>query len=43
MAAVAPGLVPEMKKRGVDEGELAAQLAATAVMTETIPRASCSS
>jgi tripartite ATP-independent transporter DctM subunit len=37
MAAVAPGLIPEMKRRGAMHGELAAQLAASAVMTETIP------
>lgn len=37
LAAVAPGLVPEMKRRGSDPGDLAAQLAASAVMTETIP------
>ena len=37
MAAVAPGLVPEMKQRGYKQGELAAQLGASAVMTETIP------
>jgi tripartite ATP-independent transporter DctM subunit len=37
MAAVAPGLVPEMKRRGYKQGELAAQLAASSVMTETIP------
>lgn len=37
MAAVAPGLIPEMKRRGAHQGELAAQLSASAVMTETIP------
>lgn len=37
MAAVAPGLVPEMKARGEDPGELTALLAATGAQTETIP------
>lgn len=37
MAAIAPALVPEMKKRGVDEGELVALLSATGAQTETIP------
>jgi tripartite ATP-independent transporter DctM subunit len=37
MAAVAPGLLPEMKRRGAKQGELAALLGASAVMTETIP------
>jgi tripartite ATP-independent transporter DctM subunit len=37
MAAVAPGLLPEMKRRGSKQGELAALLGASAVMTETIP------
>lgn len=37
MAAVAPALFPEMKKRGADEHELAALLSATGAMTETIP------
>ncbi|HEX7389891.1 MAG TPA: TRAP transporter large permease subunit, partial [Acidiphilium sp.] len=36
-AAVAPVLLPEMKKRGVPPGELVAQLAAAAAMSETIP------
>jgi tripartite ATP-independent transporter DctM subunit len=36
-AAVAPVLVPEMKRRGAAGGELAAQLAASAAMSETIP------
>ena len=36
-AAVAPVLLPEMKRRGADPGELAAQLAASAAMSETIP------
>jgi tripartite ATP-independent transporter DctM subunit len=37
MAAVAPVLFPEMKKRGSDEGELIAILAASGAMSETIP------
>ncbi len=37
MAAVAPGLIPEMKRRGMNHGELAAMLGGSAVMTETIP------
>jgi tripartite ATP-independent transporter DctM subunit len=37
MAAVAPGLIPEMKRRGMIQGELAAMLGGSAVMTETIP------
>ncbi|MBK1839799.1 TRAP transporter large permease subunit [Azospirillum sp. YIM B02556] len=37
MAAVAPVLFPEMKRRGADEGELAALLAASGAMAETIP------
>jgi tripartite ATP-independent transporter DctM subunit len=36
-AAVAPVLVPEMRRRGYIPGELAAQLAASAAMSETIP------
>ena len=36
-AAVAPVLFPEMKKRGAETGELVAQLAASAAMSETIP------
>ena len=36
-AAVAPVLLPEMRRRGMAPGELAAQLAAAAAMTETIP------
>jgi tripartite ATP-independent transporter DctM subunit len=36
-AAVAPVLLPEMRRRGVPPGELAAQLAASAAMSETIP------
>ncbi|MFM2060262.1 MAG: hypothetical protein RLY71_4647 [Pseudomonadota bacterium] len=37
MAALAPVLFPEMRKRGVDEGEMVALLAATGAQTETIP------
>jgi tripartite ATP-independent transporter DctM subunit len=37
MAAVAPVLFPEMKKRGAHEGELVAILAASGAMSETIP------
>jgi len=37
MAAVAPGLFPEMVKRGAEPGDLAALLAATGAQTETIP------
>ncbi|HKM62699.1 MAG TPA: TRAP transporter large permease subunit [Acidisphaera sp.] len=37
MAAVAPVLFPEMKARGIDEGELVSLLAASGAMSETIP------
>jgi len=37
MAAIAPVLFPEMRRRGADEGELIALLAATGAQTETIP------
>ncbi len=37
MAAVAPVLLPEMKKRGNNEGEMIALLAASGAMAETIP------
>jgi tripartite ATP-independent transporter DctM subunit len=37
MAAIAPALFPEMKKRGAEEGELVALLAATGAQTETVP------
>src|SRR5258708_29440379 len=37
MAAIAPALFPEMKKRGAPPGELVALLAATGAQTETIP------
>jgi len=37
MAAVAPVLLPEMKKRGNHEGELISLLAASGAMAETVP------
>ena len=37
MAAVAPVLFPDMKRRGMDEGELVSLLAASGAMSETIP------
>lgn len=37
MAAVAPMLMPEMKRRGYDEGELVALFAVSGGMSETIP------
>ena len=37
MAAIAPALFPEMKKRGAKPGELVALLAATGAQTETVP------
>ncbi|MFL9926696.1 TRAP transporter large permease subunit [Herbaspirillum lusitanum] len=37
MAAIAPILFPEMKKRGAKQGELVALLSATGAQTETIP------
>ena len=37
MAAVAPVLFPEMKRRGFNEGELVSLLAASGAMSETIP------
>ncbi len=37
MAAIAPVLFPEMKRRGMRPGELVAQLAASGAMSETIP------
>lgn len=37
MAAVAPVLLPEMKKRGNHDGEMIALLAASGAMAETIP------
>ena len=37
MAAIAPALFPEMKKRGAKPGDLVALLAATGAQTETVP------
>ena len=37
MAAIAPALFPEMRKRGAKPGELGALLCATGAQTETIP------
>jgi tripartite ATP-independent transporter DctM subunit len=37
MAAVAPALFPEMKRRGAHEGDLVALLSASGAMSETIP------
>jgi tripartite ATP-independent transporter DctM subunit len=37
MAAIAPVLFPDMKRRGANEGELVSLLAASAAMSETIP------
>ena len=37
MAAVAPALIPEMRKRGAKPGDLVALLSATGAQTETIP------
>lgn len=37
MAAVAPALFPEMKRRGNDEGQLIGLLSASGAMSETIP------
>ena len=37
MAAVAPVLFPEMKRRGADEGEMVSLLSASGAMSETIP------
>ena len=37
MAAVAPALFPEMKRRGTSEGRLIALLSASGAMSETIP------
>lgn len=37
MAAVAPALFPEMKRRGYKPGELVSQLSTSAAMSETIP------
>lgn len=37
MAAIAPALFPEMRKRGAKPGDLVALLAATGAQTETVP------
>ena len=37
MAAVAPVLFPDMKRRGIHDGELVSLLAASGAMAETIP------
>jgi tripartite ATP-independent transporter DctM subunit len=37
MAAIAPVLFPEMRRRGAKDGELVALLAATGAQTETVP------
>ncbi len=37
MAAVAPGLFPEMRRRGANDGDLVALLACSAAMADTIP------
>ncbi|MBV1703370.1 MAG: TRAP transporter large permease subunit [Hyphomicrobiales bacterium] len=37
MAAVAPVLFPDMKRRGIPEGELVSLLAASGAMAETVP------
>ncbi|QIB33106.1 TRAP transporter large permease subunit [Ancylobacter pratisalsi] len=37
MAAIAPALVPEMRKRGVPDSELVSLLAGASAMSETIP------
>ncbi|MGA2998495.1 TRAP transporter large permease subunit [Bradyrhizobium sp.] len=37
MAAVAPALLPEMKRRGMKDSELVSLLAASSAMSETIP------
>jgi tripartite ATP-independent transporter DctM subunit len=37
MAAIAPVLAPEMKRRGAKQGEIAALLASSGAMSETIP------
>ncbi|MBS0315745.1 MAG: TRAP transporter large permease subunit [Proteobacteria bacterium] len=37
MAAIAPALFPEMKKRGEEDGDLVALLSASGAMSETIP------
>lgn len=37
MAAISPIVVPEMRKRGTDDGEIVSLLASSAAMSETIP------
>ena len=37
MAAIAPALFPEMRRRGVDQGDLVALLSSSAAMADTIP------
>ena len=37
MAAVAPALFPEMRKRGTNDGDLIGLLSASGAMSETIP------
>jgi TRAP-type C4-dicarboxylate transport system permease large subunit len=37
LAAIAPVLVPEMKRRGVPEGEIVSLLGTSGAMAETIP------
>jgi tripartite ATP-independent transporter DctM subunit len=37
MAAIAPGLFPEMRRRGAKDGDLVALLASSAAMADTIP------
>ncbi|MBV9892284.1 MAG: TRAP transporter large permease subunit, partial [Rhizobacter sp.] len=37
MAAIAPGLFPEMRRRGANDGDLVALLASSAAMADTIP------
>ncbi|MFC4273790.1 TRAP transporter large permease [Achromobacter aloeverae] len=37
MAAIAPGLFPEMRRRGAKDGDLVALLACSAAMADTIP------
>ncbi|OWT57583.1 TRAP transporter large permease [Candidimonas nitroreducens] len=37
MAAIAPGLFPEMRKHGANDGDLVALLAGSAAMADTIP------
>ena len=41
MAAIAPALLPEMRKRGAHDGDLVSLLSASCAMSETIPPSSC--